>query len=154
MPDNQTLGANFSIDITSLKAGLAQANRLIKESQSEFKAAAAGMGDWQSSADGVTAKIKQLNDTIGIQETKVEALEKNYESLIADGLDPASAEAIKLRTQINNEKAALESNRKELAKQTNALKDLTTETEDTRTASQKLRDEISKQEKELDDLAS
>ena len=153
MPDNQTLGANFSIDITSLKAGLAQANRLIKESQSEFKAAAAGMGDWQSSADGVTAKIKQLNDTIGIQETKVEALEKNYESLIADGLDPASAEAIKLRTQINNEKAALESNRKELAKQTNALKDLTTETEDTRTASQKLRDEISKQEKELDDLA-
>lgn len=152
MPDNQTLGANFSIDISSLKAGLAQANRLIKESQSEFKAAAAGMGDWRTSADGVTAKIKQLNTTIGLQEAKVEALEENYRSLIADGLDPASAEAVKLRTQINNEKAALESNRKELKNQTDALLDLTTETEVTRTASEKLRDEISKQEQELDDL--
>ena len=43
MPNNETLGATFTIDTTDLKAGLAQANRMIRESESEFKAAAAGM---------------------------------------------------------------------------------------------------------------
>lgn len=43
MADDTRLGANFAIDTTNLKAGLAQANRLIRESESEFRAAAAGM---------------------------------------------------------------------------------------------------------------
>ena len=33
MSNNERLGASFGIDITNLKAGLAQANRLIKESR-------------------------------------------------------------------------------------------------------------------------
>ena len=38
---SETLGASFQIDVTNLKKGLTQANRLIRESNSEFKAAAA-----------------------------------------------------------------------------------------------------------------
>ena len=51
------LGAAFSIDITDLKAGLAEANRLIRASESEFQEAAAGMDDWSDSAEGLQKRV-------------------------------------------------------------------------------------------------
>ena len=130
MADETRLGANFSIDITDLKAGLAQANRMIRESESEFKAAAAGLDDWSSSSEGVSARIKQLNTTTDLQRKKVEALQKEYDRLVADGLDPTSKQAVELRTQINKEQAALNKNEKELKQQTKALEEMGEESED------------------------
>lgn len=124
MAANERLGASFSIDINDLKAGLKTANKLIKESQSEFKRAAAGLDDWTRSEEGLRAKIASLNQIIGVQEGKVEALKKQYQKLVADGLDETSDRAIELRTQINREEAALESNKQELQKQTKALEDV------------------------------
>lgn len=121
---NERLGASFSIDVTNLKAGLTQANRLIRESESQFKAAAAGLDDWTKSEEGVNAKIKSLNEITDIQRKKVAALKQEYERLIDNGLDPASKEAVSLRTRINQEQAALSSNEKELHKQTAALDDV------------------------------
>lgn len=120
----ENLGTRFSIDISSLRTGIQQANALIRESRSEFKKAAAGMDDWTKSQDGLTAKIKSLNQIEEIQNEKVKSLKENYKKLIADGLDPASTRASKLRTEINNEEAALESTRKEIDEQTTALKNL------------------------------
>lgn len=144
MPNEQRIGSSFSINITDLKAGLAQANRMIRESESEFKAAAAGMDDWTSSADGVSAKIKQLNTTTDLQRKKVEALQKEYDRLIAEGLDPASKEAVELRTKINNETAALNKNEKELEKQTKALEEMGDESEETAKDTDKLTDSTKK----------
>lgn len=121
MPNENNLGASFSIDTTALKAGLAQANRLIRESESEFKAAAAGMDDWQKSEEGLTKKIKSLNDITAIQQKKVDALQKEYDGLIKNGLDPTSKEATELRTKINNETAAMEKNKKQAADLEDAL---------------------------------
>lgn len=139
MANNETLGASFTIDTTDLKAGLAQANRMIRESESEFKAAAAGMDDWSSSADGVSAKIKQLNTTTDLQRKKVDALQKEYDRLVTDGLDPASKQAVELRTKINQEQAALNKNEKELEQQTEALKKMGDESENTAKDSEKLK---------------
>ena len=139
----ETLGASFSIDITNLKAGLTQANKMIRESESEFRAAAAGLDDWTSSEEGLTAKIKQLNNTTDLQKTKVEALQKNYNELIARGLDPASKQAVELRTQINNETAALRKNESELKKQEKALAELGTETKDTAEATDEMGESFS-----------
>lgn len=130
MANNETLGASFSIDVTDLKAGLAQANRMIRESESEFKAAAAGMDDWRESQDGLTAKIKSLNSITDVQRAKVNALQGEYDRLIAEGLDPSSKAASDLRTKINNETAALRKNEAELKKQTNALKEMGNESKD------------------------
>lgn len=124
MANSERLGASFSIDVTNLKAGLTQANRLIRESQSEFQAAAAGMDDWTESEEGLTAKIRSLNSITDIQRQKVDALQGEYDRLIADGLDPASREAVELRTKINNETAALNKNEAELKKQVAALEEL------------------------------
>lgn len=120
----ERLGASFSIDITALKTGLQQANRLIKESNSEFKAAAAGLGDWSKSEEGLTKKLKNLNDVAEIQEEKVNALQKEYDRLISEGLDPMSASAIKMRTDLNNQKADLAKTKAETEKYQKALEEL------------------------------
>lgn len=138
MASGETLGASFSIDTTNLKAGLSQANRMIRESESEFRAAAAGMDDWTKSSEGVSAKISQLNSTIDIQKKKVDALKSEYDRLVSDGLDPASKEAVELRTKINNETAALNKNEKELKNQTNALEDMGKKTEEASEKSDKM----------------
>lgn len=121
---SERLGASFSIDVTDLKAGLTQANRLIRESESEFKAAAAGLDDWSKSEDGINARIKSLNEITDVQKKKVAALKQEYQNLVNNGMDPASREAIELRTRINREEAALASNEKELKEQTAALKEV------------------------------
>lgn len=128
---DERLGASFSIDVTQLKAGLKTANKLIRESQSEFRAAAAGLDNWQKSEAGLNAKIKSLNSIIGIQQEKVSALKKQYQKLVDDGLDEASDRAIELRTQINKEQAALESNKAELKRQTDALEELENQSDET-----------------------
>lgn len=128
MANDERLGASFNIDVTNLKAGLAQANRLIRESNSEFRAAAAGLDDWTKSETGLNAKIKSLNQITEIQRKKVDALQNEYNNLIANGLDPTSKQAVDLRTKINNETAALNKNEVELRKQTTALNDLESET--------------------------
>lgn len=120
----ETLGASFSIDVTDLKTGLAQANRLIRESESEFKSAAAGMDDWSSSQEGLEAKIKSLNNITELQKKKVNALQGEYDRLISEGLDPTSKEAVELRTKINNETAALNKNEAESKKLSQALEEL------------------------------
>ena len=126
----ENLGAKFSIDVTNLKAGLKQANQLIRESESEFKAAAAGMDDWTKSEEGLTKKLKSLNDITQIQQQKVDALKAEYKKLIDNGLDPSSEKASKLRTQINKETESLEKNKSEAAKTQKALDDLGNETKD------------------------
>ena len=136
MANNENLGASFSIDVTELKAGLAQANRLIKESESEFKAAAAGMEKWSDSQEGLEARIKHLNTATDLQRKKVDALQDEYAELIAGGLDPASREAVELRTKINKETEALNKNEAELKRQTKALEELGDATEETADATE------------------
>lgn len=127
---DERIGASFTIDVNNLKAGLSTANKLIRESQSEFKAAAADMDDWSQSEEGLNAKIKSLNSIITVQREKVEKLNQAYENELANGLDETSDRAIQLRTQIKNEEAALKSNEAELKRQTQALDELGNETDD------------------------
>lgn len=150
----ENLGASFTIDITQLKAGLAQANRLIRESESEFKAAAAGMDDWTTSQAGLERKIKSLNDITGLQEKKVEALKAEYNRLISEGLDPTSAKATDLRTKINKETEALNKSKSELEKQTAALQALQSESSDAEKSTEGLTKKVERQEKELKTLKS
>lgn len=126
----ENLGASFSIDVTNLKAGLKQANKLIRESESEFKAAAAGMDNWSKSEEGLTKKLKSLCDITAIQQQKVDALKSEYKKLIDNGLDPTSTKAIDLRTQINKETEALNKSKQEAKKTEDALNHLGDETDD------------------------
>ena len=150
----ERLGASFTIDVTQLQAGLKTANAMIRESESEFKAAAAGMDDWSKSEAGLTAKINSLTNIIGVQREKVRAMKDSYQKLIDDGLDPASDRAVKLRTQINKEEAALASNEKELKKNTTALDKLGNESAQTSGEVSKLASESKKASGEVSKLGN
>lgn len=136
----ENFGSSFSIDISQLKKGLAEANSLIRRSESEFKAAAAGMDDWTESQEGLEARIKYLTEAVDVQQEKVNALTKEYQKQIDDGLNPASKAAIDMETAINREKTALNKNKTELEKQTKALEELGTETSDADKQLDKLED--------------
>lgn len=133
---NETLGASFSIDITELKAGLAQANRLIRESESEFRAAAAGMDDWTESQEGLEARQKSLNKQIDVQKEKVSALTKEKARIIAEmEKEGKSAEEIARATDavnksITQESKQLDKLKGELGKTTKALDELGEENEE------------------------
>lgn len=144
MPGNTNLGANFGIDVTNLKAGLKTANALIRESESEFRKAAAGMDDWTKSQEGLEAKITSLNKISDLQRQKVEALKKEYNNLVKDGMDPTSDKAIKLRTNINKEEEALEKTETELIKNKTALHNFGTESDKATTEVKQLADETEK----------
>lgn len=154
MADGERLGASFSIDVTDLKTGLAQANRLIRESESEFKSAAAGMDDWSSSQEGLNAKIKSLSTITNIQKEKVSALKQEYQNLIDEGLDPTSKEAVELRTKINNEETALKKNEAELQKQVDALGELANQSNDTADEVEDVGDKAEESSGKLDKLKS
>ena len=118
--NENVVGGKFQIDISDLKKGLADANRQIRLSNSEFQAAAASMGDWTKSEEGLTAKIKQLNTNVDIQKQKVSALQKEYEAVAAEkGANSKEAQNLKIR--INNETKALNESEKALNETKEAL---------------------------------
>lgn len=129
----ENLGARFTIDVSQLRAGIAQANRLIRESESEFKKAAASMDDWSKSQEGLEKRLEMLNKTAELQEQKVSALKSSYNKLVAEGLDPTSAKAVTLRTEINKEEAALNKSRTEITKTTEQMDRLGDESQETGT---------------------
>lgn len=133
---NETLGASFKLDITALKAGLTQANRLIRESESEFREAAAGMDDWTKSQEGLEKRSKTLNKQIELQTSKIDGLvaEKNRiveamkkEGKSSDEIAKATDEVNKL---INKEAKELDKLKRELNKAETASEKLSGETEE------------------------
>ena len=110
---DQDVTTRFRVDISDLKKNISDANREMKLANAQFKASASALDDWGSSADGVSAKIKQINKIIDLQKSKISAyksqlsrVQEAYEEngkradelrtrmaqLIDDGVDPASDE--------------------------------------------------------------
>ena len=102
--DNTTNKIQF--DISELKAGIQESNRLIKLANSEFKAAASGMDNWRDSTEGLTAKIQQLSAVEEQEKRKLEILKKQYEQVAAEQGENSKG-AVELATKINNQQAAV-----------------------------------------------
>ena len=60
MAENEVT-TKFRVDISDLKKNITEANREMKLANAQFKASASALDNWGSSADGVSAKIKQIN---------------------------------------------------------------------------------------------
>lgn len=166
------LGAAFSIDVSDLKAGLAQANRLIRESESEFQAAAAGMDDWTNSAEGLQKRVDSLNNQVDIQKEKVAALVAEKQNIIdkmtaegksneeieraVDGVNKSiereGKQLDRLQGSLKRNQSALDKMQESTDDAADSTDDLGKEAKDTRTPLEKLNDTISDQEKALKDL--
>ena len=73
MANGEEITTKFKVDVSDLKSGISEANQQIKLANAEFKAATAGMDDWSKSADGIQAKLKQLDSVLAAQKSKLEA---------------------------------------------------------------------------------
>lgn len=152
MANEEVIGGKWSLDITDLKTGLTEANRLIRVADSEFKAAAAGMGDWTKSADGLSAKITQLNTVVDIQEQKVTALKEEYKKIVEEK-GATSKAAQDLEVKINNETASLNKNKLELDQNKTALDNVKNKTEETKQKQEELKKKTEELSTSMNDFA-
>ena len=172
MAAGENLGAKFTIDVSELKAGLAQANRLIRESESEFRSAAAGMDDWSSSSEGLQKRVDSLSDQIQIQKEKVAALVQEKQNIIdkmtAEGksneeiekaVDGVNKSIEREGKQLDRLQSSLNKNQSALDKMSDATDDAADSTEElaneataAKTPLEKLEDTIDEQEKTLEGL--
>lgn len=153
MATNDEITTKFKVDITDLKANIQEANRQIKLANSEFKAATAGMDDWSSSADGLSAKLKQLNTVHEEEVKKLDSLKKQYELIIQEQGENSKA-AQNLMIRINNQQASVSRIEKSIDQYKNRLNELNTSSSQAETATDRLTNEISRQETELNQLKS
>lgn len=135
--------AKFKADITELKSAFQEASRQVRLANSEFKAATAGMDNWNQSADGLSAKITQLNGVLSAQKSQLSSLEKQYELTVQQqGANSKGAEELEIK--INQQKAAIGNTEKQLKNYTSQLNDLKSESGNAESESEELADSVEK----------
>lgn len=120
------LSVKVSMDMTGFQNGVSSLNRQMRVVQSEFQAAAAGLDNFEDSAEGLKLKVDNLTKQIDLHRQKVAALEAAYtKSAETKGADAKATQELEIK--LNKAKAALadvEKNLKdtsaELEKQTNS----------------------------------
>lgn len=117
------IGLAIGLDTSSLKAGLQDAGRRIKEAGAEFQAVTSDMDDWRKSSEGLQAKLNQLNKVLSVQDAALKLMEKEYEETYK-GQDENSAAATKLRTEILKQQATIGRTVKDINKFEKSLDDL------------------------------
>lgn len=107
MAENQNyIGVAMGLDVSDLKAGLSEANKQIQLANSKFKAASSGMDDWTKSAEGLSAKIEQLDTVLKMQQAKLAGLKAEYAKVAKEQGENSEA-ARRLQVQINNQQAVV-----------------------------------------------
>ena len=144
MAKNNESTMKWKVDISQLKSAMQDAKRSISLANAEFKAATAGMDKWQTSANGLEAKLSQLNKTLPQQKSILQQLQKQY-AIVADTLGEDSAEAQRLKIQIENQKAAVNKTESSINTYNKKLKEMQAE-------ESSLTNIVKKQESELESL--
>ena len=133
MANESYIGISMGLDVTDLKAGLSEANKQIQLANSEFKSASSGLEDWTKSTDGLNAKITQLSTVLDLQKRKLAGIQAEYDKTVAS--QGANSEAArKLKVQLNNQKAVVNTTERELNNYKDTLKQAKEGTLDLETA--------------------
>lgn len=148
----------FKADITDFTRAMQEAKRYVRMAAAEFKEASSGLGKWQTSTEGLTAKVTQLTKTLTGQKRQLEALEIQYKD-VAKEQGENSRGAQELKIKIDNTKAAIKNTEQALDQYENELNAVTGETKktaketnDLSTSTDKLRQKIKEQESALQTL--
>lgn len=158
MAERNESTTKFKVDISELRASMQEATRQVRLANSEFKAATGGMEDWSKSADGLSAKVRQLNNVLEAENKKLEILEQQYE-LTAREQGENSKGAQELLIRINNQKAAIGKTERQLNSYSEKLEEAKRSSDDLTDGSQQftnagleLKRTIKEQERKLQEL--
>lgn len=128
MTDNPLTG-KVGLDVGEFRSGIAELNRSIRVIESGFRATAAGLDDWASSATGLETRIRALNGEIALQRSKVAALEGEYKRVAAEKGETSKA-AMDLQIRLNKENETLNKMQSELGQTERALAEMGDESRD------------------------
>lgn len=121
--EQRTITTVFKADISNFSASTQQLNRYVAQVNSEFKDATASMGRWNDNAEGLRAKITQLNKLYDAESRKLKDLEASYAEVVrTQGANSKAAQ--KLATDINNQSAKVKETKKNIDYYTDSLKEL------------------------------
>lgn len=147
MAENErVISTVFKADISNFTASTQQLNRYVSQVNSEFRNATASMTKWNDNADGLRAKLEQLNKTHDAESRKLKALEEQYAEVVrTQGANSKAAQ--KLATDINNQSAKVKETKKNIDYYSDSLKELEDAGVSTKEELDKLNKEIAEQEK-------
>lgn len=151
--NDESITTKFKVDVSELKSQFTEARRQIQLANSEFKAATGGMDDWTKSADGLSAKLKQLDGVLQAQKTQLKSLEEQYALVVKEqGADSKGAEDLMIK--INNQKAAIGNTEKQIRNYNTQLETLGTDTTEATKDTEKLSDGFTVMKGVMSDLVS
>ena len=145
------IGAKITVDISEIRARLKEANRLIKENETQWRVSASAMDDWTKSEEGLTGRLKTLDKQINTQADNVKYLVEEKEKAIKQ-YGEESAEVAEINSKLNTQLKALERSRKEYKQVTASLEKLKEENADANDEIGDTTDESKKATKALDKL--
>lgn len=166
MARNDTITTKFAVDVSDLKKGISEANQAMKLANAQFKASTAGMEDWRKAAEGIRAKLAQLDSVLSAQKTKLSAyqqeLERNQKAYKENGeraaqlrakLEELASQGVsKTSAEYKRYEAALASTEKEQERNRTAIDKLNLEILKEQANVGATEKEIGKYTKSLDDL--
>jgi phage-related protein len=151
LAEERTITTVFKADISNFSASTQQLNRYVAQVNSEFKNATASMGRWNDNADGLRAKITQLNGVYDAEKKKLKALEDAYNEL-TDEQKKNTAQGQKLATAINEQSAKVKETKKNIDYYTDSLKELDDAGVNTKAELEDVNKELEDQKQALKDL--
>ncbi len=123
MAEERTITTVFKADISNFSASTQQLNRYVAQVNSEFRNATASMGKWNDNAEGLRAKLEQLNKVHDAESRKLKELEASYAEVVrTQGAN--SKEAQRLATAINEQSAKVKETKKNIDYYTDSLQEL------------------------------
>lgn len=123
MAEENTITTVFKADISQFSASTQQLNQYVRNVNSQFEAATAGMGRWSDNTEGLQAKIQQLNGTLEADKRKLADLTAQYKKM-EDAGEGNSYQAKQLQIAINKQIATIKKTEKQTDDYTAALKEL------------------------------
>jgi uncharacterized coiled-coil DUF342 family protein len=151
MADERVISTVFKADISNFSASTQQLNRYMAQVNAEFKNSTASMGKWNDNAEGLRAKITQLNGLYDAEKKKLAMLEDEYNKL-TDEQKKNTKQGQQLATAINNQSAKVKETKKNIDYYTDSLKELEDAGVDTREELDKMNEELAEQKQEAKDL--
>lgn len=151
MAEERTITTVFKADISNFSASTQQLNRYMAQVNSEFKNSTASMTRWNDNADGLRAKITQLNGLYDAEQKKLKLLEDQYNELTEEQ-KKNTAQGQKLATAINNQSAKVKEAEKNIDFYSESLKELEDAGVETREELDKLNKELDEQKQAASDL--
>lgn len=114
----------FKADISQFTQSTQQLNRYVATVNAEFKNATASMDRWNDNADGLTAKIRQLNGVLAAEKTKLDAIQKEYDETVQkQGANSKAAQELYIK--LNQQQAKVKDTEKQINYYTKSLNELT-----------------------------